>query len=79
MHVGGMKSVFQETPTALSVRDQVAFNKKIELKVAHLASAAKAVVSPNSVENVNAVTTRGGKITRDAPYPNHKTGKAPRQ
>jgi len=37
----------------LSVRDQLAFNKKIKLKVAQLASAAKAVVSPDSMENVN--------------------------
>jgi hypothetical protein len=57
----------------LSVRDQLAFNKKIELKVAQLASAAKTVVSPDSVENVNAVTMRGGKTTRDPLYPNHKT------
>jgi len=63
----------------LSVRDQLTFNKKIELKVAQLASAAKVVVSPDSVENVNAVTTRGGKTTRDPPYPNHKIGRAPWQ
>jgi len=63
----------------LFVRDQLAFNKKIDLKVAHLASATKAVVSPDSVENVNAVTTRGGKTTHDPPYPNHKIGRAPRQ
>jgi len=62
----------------LSVIDQLAFNKKIELKVAQLASAAKAVVSPNFVENVNVVTTRGGKTTRDPPSPNHKTGRASR-
>jgi len=62
-----------------SIRDQLAFNKKIKLKVAQLASAAKAVVSPNSVENVNAVTMRGGKTTRDPPYPSQKTGRAPRQ
>ena len=37
----------------LSVRDQLAFKKKIKLKVAQLASAAKAVVSPDSMENVN--------------------------
>ena len=63
----------------LSIRDQLAFKKKIELKVAQLATAAKAVVSHDSMENVNAVTTRGGKTTRDPPYPNHKTGRAPRQ
>jgi len=63
----------------LSVRDQLAFNKKIELKVAQLASATKVVVSPDSVQNVNAVTTRGGKTTHDPPYPNHKTGRPPRQ
>jgi len=53
----------------LSVRDQLAFNKKIKLKVAQLASAAKAFVS----------TMRGGKTTCDPPYPNHKTGRAPQQ
>ena len=63
----------------LFVRDQLAFNKKIKLKVAQLSSAAKAIVPPNSVENVNVVTMRGGKTTRDPPYPNHKTGRAPRQ
>jgi len=63
----------------LSIRDQLAFNKKIELKVAQLASAAKVVVSPDSVENLNVVTTRAGKTTHDPPYPNHKTGRAPRQ
>jgi len=31
------------------------------------------------VENVNAVTTRGCKTTHDPPYPNQKTGRAPRQ
>jgi len=31
------------------------------------------------VENENAVTMRGGKTTRDPPYPNHKIGRAPRQ
>jgi len=30
----------------------------------------------NSLEKVNAVTTRGGKSTRDPPNPNHKAGKA---
>ena len=29
----------------------------------------------NSRENVNAVTTRGGKSTRDPPKPNHSAGK----
>ena len=28
------------------------------------------------LENINAVTTRGGKSTRDPPNPNNKTGKA---
>jgi len=31
------------------------------------------------VKNVNAVSMRGGKTTRYPPYPNHKTGRAPRQ
>ena len=30
----------------------------------------------NSLENVNAVVTRGGKSTRDPPNPNHSAGKA---
>jgi hypothetical protein len=30
----------------------------------------------NSCEKVNAVVMRGGKSTRDAPNPNHSTGKA---
>ena len=63
----------------LYVGDQLDFNKKIDLKVAQLACAAKAVVSPDFVENVNAVTMRGGKTTRDPPHPNHKTGRAPWQ
>ena len=29
----------------------------------------------NSLKKVNVVTTRGGKSTRDPPYPNHKAGK----
>jgi hypothetical protein len=33
----------------------------------------------NSLEKVNAVTTRGGKSTRDPPNPNNKTGKAQEQ
>jgi hypothetical protein len=33
----------------------------------------------NSLEKVNAVTTRDGKSTRDPPNPNHKAGKAKRQ
>ena len=32
-----------------------------------------------SLENVNAVTTRGGKSTCDPPNPNHKAGKAQEQ
>ena len=32
--------------------------------------------SENSRENVKAVTTRGGKTTRDPPNPNQSTGKA---
>jgi len=56
-----------------SVRDQLVFNKKIELKVPHLASATKAVVSPDSVENVNAVTMRGGKTTGRVPRQQDET------
>ena len=32
--------------------------------------------SENSLEKVNAVTTRGNKSTRDPPNPNNKVGKA---
>jgi hypothetical protein len=33
----------------------------------------------NSLKKVNAVTTRGGKSTRDPPNPNHKARKVQRQ
>jgi hypothetical protein len=42
----------------------------VETQLAQLATAL-----PPAVENVNAVTTRGGKTTRDPPYPNHDSRK----
>ena len=53
-----------------TLKNQSRFNKKVESLLGQIAASA-----PVS-ENVKAVTTRGGKSTRDPPYPNH-TGKAP--
>jgi hypothetical protein len=47
----------------------MSFNKMIETQLAQVATVV--LVS----EKVNAVTTRGGKSTRDLPYPN-RVGKA---
>jgi hypothetical protein len=49
------------------------FNKKISSQLAHLASA---LPFATNLEKVNAITTRGGKSTRDPPYPTRK-GKTP--
>ena len=61
----------------------MSFNKIIETKLAQIAAAipinneGKILGQPkNSFEKVNAVTTRGGKSTRDARNPNHKARKA---
>ena len=66
-----------------SVKNQLSFNKMIETKLAQIAVAipinneAKIAGQPkNSLEKVNAVTTRGGKSTRDPLNPNNKEGKA---
>ena len=60
------------------LKNQLSFNKMIETQVAQLAAlvptsnSGKIPGQPeSSLENVNAVTTRGGKSTRDPPYPNH--------
>ena len=65
-----------------SVKNQLSFNKMIETQLAQIAvvipidSNGKIPIQPkNSRENVKAVTTRGGKSTRDPPNPNHKAGK----
>jgi len=66
-----------------SVKNQMSFNKMIETKWAQIAASipvnneGKIPGQPkDSFEKVNAVTTRGGKSTRDPPNPNHKIGKA---
>jgi len=66
-----------------AVKNQLSFNKMIETQLAQIATAipidshGKIPAQPeNSCENVKAVTTRGGKTTRDPPNPNHFAGKA---
>ena len=66
-----------------SIKNQLSFNKIIETKLAQIAAAipinneGKILGQPkNSFEKVNAVTTRGGKSTRDPPNPNNKAWKA---
>ena len=59
------------------IKNQLSFNKMIETQVAQLASSCpnanmgKLPRQPEvpSKENVNAVTTRGGKSTREPPFP----------
>ena len=48
-----------------ALKNQSSFNKKVESLLAQIAASV-----PVS-ENVKAVTTRGGKSTRDPPHPNH--------
>ena len=49
-----------------AIQDQLSYNKKIESQLAQLA-----VTLPfaTNLEKVNAITTRGGKSTRDTSYP----------
>ena len=54
-----------------TMKDQLSYNKKIESQVAQLAAAL-----PFATKKVNAITSRGGKSTRDPPYLT-KTGKTP--
>jgi len=49
---------------ASAVKDQQNFNKVLESQITQI------VASVNSCYSSNAVTTRGGKSTRDPPYPN---------
>jgi hypothetical protein len=49
-----------------AMKDQLSFNKKIESQLAQLASA---LPFATNLEKVSAITTRGGKSTRDPPYP----------
>ena len=62
---------------ASTFQNQLSFNKMIETQLAQLASLVPANESgripgqpDSSIENVKAITTRGGKSTRDPPYPN---------
>jgi hypothetical protein len=50
---------------SFAMKDQLSFNKKIESQLAQLASA---LSFATNLEKVNAITTRGGKSTRDLPY-----------
>ena len=54
-----------------AIKEQLSYNKKIESQLAQLA-----VTLPfaTNLEKVNAITTRGGKCTRDPSYPT-RTGK----
>jgi preprotein translocase subunit Sec63 len=65
-----------------SVKNQLSFNKMIETQLAQIVAAIpinnewNILEQPeNSFEKVNAVTTRGGKSTRDLSNPNNKIGK----
>jgi hypothetical protein len=48
------------------MKDQLNHNKKVETKLAQLAATLPFATNP---EQVQAITTRGGKSTRDPPYP----------
>ena len=56
-----------------SIKDQLSYNKKIESQLTNLATA---LPFTTNLEKVNAITTRGGKTTRDPPYPT-RIGKTP--
>ena len=56
-----------------TIKDQLSYNKKIESQLAQLAAA---LHFATNLEKVNAITTRGGKSTRDPPYPT-RAGKTP--
>ena len=55
------------------IQDQLSYNKKIESQLAQLAAT---LPFATNLERVNAIMTRGGKSTRDPPYPT-RTGKTP--
>ena len=54
-----------------AIKDQLSHNKKIESQLAQLVTT---LPFATNLEKVNAITTRGGKSTRDPPYPT-RTGK----
>ena len=49
-----------------AMKGQVSYNKKIESQLAQLPTT---LPFATNLEKVNAITTRGGKSTRDPPYP----------
>ena len=49
-----------------AIKDQLSYNKKIESQLAQLVAA---LPFGTNLEKVNAIATRGGKSTRDPPYP----------
>ena len=49
-----------------TMKDQFSYNKKIESQLAQLAAT---LPFATNLEMVNAITTRGGKSTRDPLYP----------
>jgi hypothetical protein len=51
---------------SVAIEDQLKFNKKIEEKVKELAMVLPTATDP---EQVRAITTRGGRSTKDPPYP----------
>ena len=54
-----------------TIKDQLSYNKNIESQIPQLAAA---MPFATNLEKVNAITTRGGKSTRDPPYAT-RTGK----
>ena len=56
-----------------AIKDQLSYNKKIESKLAQLVAS---LPFATNLEKVNNITTRGGKSTRDPPYPT-RTSKTP--
>ena len=53
-----------------AIKNQLSFNNMIESQLAQVAAA-----MPPAMENVKAITTRGGKTTKDPFYPNHDNRK----
>jgi len=49
-----------------TINDQLKFNKKIEEKITQLATELPIATNP---KQVRAITTRGGRSTKDPPYP----------
>jgi hypothetical protein len=56
-----------------TIKDQLSYNKKIESQIAQLSAT---LPFATNHEQVNAITTRGGKSTRDPPY-SKGTGRTP--